>query len=62
MLVWRTSIVLGKKLNALQEILVGEEPTVDFAAAPIEYRYGKPVFRALRATIRWLNRRGRGAS
>jgi hypothetical protein len=52
-LVWRTRVPLGKKLNALQRISVGEQPRSK-QSKPIGYRNGKPVFRGLDAAIRWL--------
>lgn len=59
MIVWRTSVPLGKKFNMLREILVGEPPRTQLGQ-PISYRNGKPVFRGLADAIRWL-RRPRGS-
>jgi hypothetical protein len=59
MLVWRARVPIGKKLNVLREISVGERPHVR-ASTPIGYRNGKPVFSGLDAAIRWLRGR-RGA-
>ncbi len=58
MLVWRTRVPLRKKLNALREIFVGEQPR-GHLNKPIDYRNGKPMFRGIEAAIRWL-RAGRG--
>jgi hypothetical protein len=58
MLVWRARTPLGKKLNALQEISVGEHPVIR-RGHPIGYRNGKPVFSGLDEAIRWL-RKSRG--
>ncbi|WP_375767143.1 DUF2169 domain-containing protein [Archangium gephyra] len=55
MLVWRARVPIGKKLNALQEISVGEQPRAT-QGTPIGYRNGKPVFSGLAAAIRWLRR------
>lgn len=54
MLVWRASVPLGKKLNALQEIWVGEPSRAE--VEPTGYRNGKPVFRGLGSAVRWLRR------
>ncbi|WP_052518717.1 DUF2169 family type VI secretion system accessory protein [Archangium violaceum] len=59
MLVWRARVPIGKKLNALREISVGEQPR-STSGAPIGYRQGKPVFSGLAAAIRWL-RQHRGS-
>jgi hypothetical protein len=53
MLVWRTRVQLGKKLNVLREIFVGEQPRAH-SRQPISYRNGRPVFSGLDAAIRWL--------
>ncbi|NMO20359.1 DUF2169 domain-containing protein [Pyxidicoccus fallax] len=55
MLVWRASVPLGKKLNTLLEIFVGEPPRTRLGQ-PVHYRNGKPVFRGLEEAIRWLRR------
>jgi hypothetical protein len=52
-LVWRCSVVLGKKLNRLGEILVGPPPKSMRAVEPRAYRRGKPVFAGIGAAIRW---------
>ncbi|HYO52640.1 DUF2169 domain-containing protein [Archangium sp.] len=59
MLVWRTSVPLRKKLTALQEILVGEQPAKE-TISPVGYRDGKPVFAGLSATLAWLRQRREG--
>jgi hypothetical protein len=56
MLAWRTRIPLGKKLNTLQEISVGEQPRAK-PSQPVGYRNGKPVFSGIEETIRWLRKR-----
>ncbi|NMO17398.1 DUF2169 domain-containing protein [Pyxidicoccus fallax] len=53
MLVWRARIPLGKKLNALREVSIGEPPPAGRGKI-IGYRNGKPLFRGLEAAIRWL--------
>lgn len=53
MLVWRARIPLGKKLNALREIVVGEQLHGQISE-PIGHRNGKPMFSGLDAAIRWL--------
>lgn len=50
-LVWRASVPLGKKLNALQDIKVG--PRDADADGVVGRRDGKPVFDGLDAAIRW---------
>lgn len=50
-LVWRASVPLGKKLNALQDIRVGPR-SVDVDGA-VGRRDGKPVFSGLDAALRW---------
>ncbi|HYO65473.1 MAG TPA: DUF2169 domain-containing protein [Archangium sp.] len=59
MLVWRASVPLRKKLTALQEIFVGEQPPKT-TINPIGYRHGKPVFAGLAATLDWLRQRREG--
>jgi hypothetical protein len=56
MLVWRARVPIGKKLNALREIVVGARPR-DTRGTPIAYRRGKPVFSGLDAAVRWLRAR-----
>jgi hypothetical protein len=54
-LVWRASVPLGKKLVLLREIEVGERPfreTDHYLGA----RRGKPAFRGVEATLRWLRK------
>jgi hypothetical protein len=59
MLLWRASVPLGKKLNLLQSIEVGENaPDND---GGIGTRNGKRRFKGIAATIRWL-RQGRQKS
>lgn len=53
-LVWRAKAPLGKKLNMLKEILVGDLRLID---EPVAYREGKPVFGTLGAAIGWLRER-----
>jgi hypothetical protein len=57
MLSWRARMVLGKKLDELQEIHVGALPRKDDGARG--YRRGKPVFGGIAMTLRWLARRQR---
>ncbi|WP_342376383.1 DUF2169 domain-containing protein [Myxococcus stipitatus] len=52
-LVWRARIALGKKLNSLREISIGEPPRTERGQI-IGYRNGKPLFRGLRDAVRWL--------
>lgn len=47
-LVWRTRVVLGKKIDLLREIAVGKPPVAT------GLRRGKPVLPGVAATIRWL--------
>ena len=54
-LVWRTSFPLGKKLNALREILIGALDSIP-GEDLLGYREGKPHFRSLGAALRWLGR------
>ncbi len=56
MLVWRTRVPIGKKLNVLREIIVGERPR-ETRGTPVAYRRGKPVFDGLGAAVRWLRAR-----
>ena len=56
MLTWRTRIALGKKLNTLRGILVGEQPMGEEDGL-VGYRDGRPVFAGLGAAVRWLSRR-----
>lgn len=58
MLVWRASVPLGKKLNALRVIRVGERPRRR-AAPKRDPRSGKPRFEGIEATIQWLRSQGR---
>jgi hypothetical protein len=51
---WRARTVLGKKNDDLREIHVGALPPLD--GDHLGYRRGKPAFRGIAATIRWLNR------
>jgi hypothetical protein len=59
MLVWRASVPLGKKLNLLQFIEVGEQPPAT-GDSPHGSRNGKPRFKGIGATIRWLRHRRMG--
>lgn len=52
---WRTRVRLGKKNDELLEIHVGNEPTRDTGF--YEYRRGKPAFRGIAETLRWLRAR-----
>lgn len=61
MLVWRASVPLRKKLAALQEVLVGKQPTRT-NKKPIGYRHDKPVFAGLAEAIGWLRERRGGRS
>ncbi|MFO7566841.1 MAG: DUF2169 domain-containing protein [Enhygromyxa sp.] len=56
-LVWRTSVPLGKKLNTLREVIIGELPD---ARGLLGYREGKPHFRDLSAALRWIRSRREG--
>lgn len=53
MVVWRARVPLGKKLNMLREISVGEPPRIR-TGRPVGRRNGKPVFAGIDETIRWL--------
>lgn len=55
MLVWRARVALGKKIESLREITVGHPPVS--AGASVGQRRGKPVFRGIEATLRWLKGR-----
>ena len=60
-LVWRASVPLGKKLVALREIEIGEQPH----RAADDYlgtRRGKPAFKGIAATLRWLRKVRGGTS
>lgn len=50
-LVWRASVPLGKKLNALQDIRVGSRGA--YADGVVRRRDGKPVFDGIDAALRW---------
>lgn len=54
--VWRTRIVLGKKIEELREIHVGAAPA---SAGMLGYRRGKPAFAGIAATLEWLAGRRR---
>jgi hypothetical protein len=61
MLSWRASVPLGKKLHALRSIEVGNRSdSPESIRAPLVYRRGKPFFRGIDATIRWLQKRRGG--
>ena len=62
MLAYRASVPLRKKLTALREITVGTPPAVNQPAVDgiRGYRNGKPVFRGLAPTLRWLRQRRGG--
>lgn len=51
-LVWRARVALGRKLNALHEIVIGEPP-----AAPRRSAAGKPHFRSIPEFIAWKKQR-----
>ncbi|MEM9462924.1 MAG: DUF2169 domain-containing protein [Myxococcota bacterium] len=50
LLTWRTSVVLGKKLNELIEIGIGPAPA---SPGPVGRRRGKPLFENLDTLVRW---------
>ena len=53
MLVWRTKVALGRKLNALREIRIGHAPRIGFRLSSS----GKPRFKNLSDLIAWKKRR-----
>jgi hypothetical protein len=53
--VWRTSVPLGRKLNALREVVVGIQPRRTFAGQPD----GKRQFVSLEELAAWNRARGR---
>lgn len=53
LLLWRARTRLPKKLTALREILVGEQPR-GLDDGLVGYRDGRPVFTDLEAAVRWL--------
>lgn len=55
MLVWRASVPMTKRLVELRAVVIGEVPK-GRADGMLGYRRGKPLFRDLEATIRWLRR------
>lgn len=59
MLCWRTCIPLGKKLNQLREIEVGDRNATIPPVEPLEYRNGKPYFPNLQQAVAWLSRQGK---
>jgi hypothetical protein len=50
---WRTSVPLGRKLNALREIVVGRQPS-----PPRTGQSGKPHFHSINDLVAWKERRG----
>lgn len=49
---WRAAIPIGRKLNALREIIVGKQP----ASSPKSTRNGKPRFKSLSEAIAWTRK------
>jgi hypothetical protein len=60
MLVWRASVPLGKKLNSLREVRLGDGARRARPADPKTYREGKPVFAGMDAAIRWIRKQRGG--
>lgn len=52
LLVWRAKMALGRKLNALREVVIGTPPAV-----PRRRATGKPRFRSIPEFIAWKKRR-----